>query len=63
MYRKINIFVNHSYLCSTNQAKTCKQAVANTITKISNSQVFIAGDGFVTILQNAKITAHFDKRS
>lgn len=27
MYKKIDIFVNGRYVCSTNQARTCREAV------------------------------------
>jgi len=55
MYKKIDIFQDGKYLCSTNWSKTCKEAKE----KIQKSDVFIAGKGIVKI--QGKITAHFAK--
>lgn len=55
MYKKIDIFQNGKYLCSTKWSKTCKEAIK----KISLSTVFIAGKGTKKI--QGKITAHFNK--
>jgi hypothetical protein len=55
MYKKIDIFQNGKYLCSTNWSKTCKEAIS----KIKNTDAFIAGKGTRKI--DGKITAHFAK--
>ena len=55
MYKKIDIFQDGKYLCSTNWSKTCRDAIK----KIKNSDVWIAGKGTTKI--KGKITAHFAK--
>ena len=54
-YKKIDLFQDGKYLCSTNWSKTCKEARE----KIQNTDTFIAGKGTVKI--QGKITAHYNK--
>ena len=35
LYKKIDLFFNGDYVCSTNQSKTCKQAVNSYLESIS----------------------------
>ena len=62
MFKKINIYLNGVYICSTNQARTCKEAKE----KIKASQ-FIEVASVPTakiyeIKESDKITAFYDKR-
>ena len=36
MYKKIDLYLNNNYLCSTNQAKTCKEAKLKYIERYEN---------------------------
>ena len=58
--RKIDIFLNGDYLCSTNQAKTCKEAKEKIKAK---KQLFIASipDKTIEIKEGDKITAFYSK--
>lgn len=62
MYRKINIYLNGAYLCSTNQAKTCKQAKE----RIQESQFVevasVPRAKIYEIKKGDKITAFYAKR-
>lgn len=35
IYKKIDLYYNGDYLCSTNQSKSCKEAVKNYIERIT----------------------------
>lgn len=61
MFKKINIFLNGAYLCSTNQAKTCKEAKKRAEAWRGRCLI-VAGRGAVKIKESDKITAYFDKR-
>lgn len=58
--KKIDIFLNGDYLCSTNQAKTCKEAKEKIKAK---KQLFIASipDKIIEIKEGDKITAFYSK--
>lgn len=62
MYKKINIYLNGAYLCSTNQAKTCKQAKE----RIKESQFVevasVPRAKIYEIKEGDKITAFYAKR-
>ena len=45
MYPKIDIYVNHKYVCSTMQAKNCKEAVA----KFSKNPTYAVPGGMIKI--------------
>ena len=59
MYKKINIFLNGVYICSTNQSRTCKEAI----------KIFIERPYYASInpdivkvnIAGGKVTAHFQK--
>ncbi len=62
MYKKIDIFLNGVYICSTNQSKTCKEAIE----KIKKAgKIFVAsipsGIAF-KIKEGDKIKAFYSKR-
>ena len=61
MYKKIDIYLNGGSLCSTNQAKTCKEAIQ----KIRDQkQVIVASiPSFKTVIINDddKLTAFYSK--
>ena len=61
MYKKINIFLNGAYLCSTNQAKNCKEAKEKIKAK---KQIYLARrhNKIIEIKEGDKITAFYDKR-
>ena len=54
-YKKIDLFQDGKYLCSTNWSRTCKEAKI----KFENKDMWIAGKGTVKI--SGKITAQFAK--
>ena len=58
--RKIDIFLNGAYLCSMNQAKTCKEAKEKIKAK---KQLFIASipNKTIEIKESDKITAFYSK--
>lgn len=58
--KKIDIFLNGAYLCSTNQSRTCKEAKEKIINK---KRVFIAGlpNKIVEIKDGDKVTAFYSK--
>ena len=60
--RKIDIYRNGSYLCSTNQSKTCKAACQAIWAKVIDGHIEIGGQGKVAIKPDDIITAEFDKR-
>ena len=61
MYKKINIFYNGVYMCSTNQARTCKEAVER-VESCRGRCLMVAGRGAFYIAEGIKITAKFDKK-
>lgn len=63
-YKKIDLYFNGDYLFSTNQAKTCKQAIARVIEIAENSKHSFCGTTRIqdAILKNPKLLkAYFDK--
>jgi len=61
LYKKIDLFYRGDYLCSTNQSKTCKDAVNAYIDRISNNSYY---NGLVDpqILKNQEhLKAKFNK--
>ena len=61
MYKKINIFYNGVYMCSTNQARTCKEA-REKVESLRGRCLMVAGRGVFYIAEGAKITAFYDKK-
>lgn len=61
MYKKIDIYLNRAYLCSTNQARTCKEAKEK-IENLKGSHLLVVPHGFVDIPKDSKITAFYPKR-
>lgn len=61
MYKKINIYINGVYVCSTNQARTCKEA-RERVESFRGRCLMVAGRGAFYISEGAKITAKFDKK-
>lgn len=58
--KKIDLFFNGKYLCSTKQAKTCKEAKEKYINAIKSSTVQTGT--YDAILKNTdKLKAFFDK--
>jgi hypothetical protein len=60
--RKIDIYRNGIYLCSTNKAKTCKEACQNIRDAVVKGFVEIGGQGKVAIRASDTLRAWFDKR-
>jgi hypothetical protein len=63
-YKKINIYFGGEYVCSTNQSKRCKDAVASYLDKIEYYSHAIGGIGLVNqqILKYPHLLkANFDK--
>ena len=58
MARKIDIYKNGQYLCSSNMHKSCAAAVASIRTQ---AVLLVAGRGNVKIGPQDKISARFDK--
>ena len=59
MYKKINIFLNGVYICSTNQSRTCKEAIKNFIERPYYAS--INPDIVKVNIAGRKVTAHFQK--
>lgn len=63
--KKIDIFVGGVYICSTNQARTCKEAIVKFRARPVHAGL-VAPDrlGMVNTVISAgdKVTAHFSKR-
>lgn len=62
-FKKIDLYYNGDYLCSTNQAKTCRDAVANYLERITMRSFY---NGLVDrqILKNKTLLkARFDKKA
>lgn len=62
--KKIDLFYNGEYYCSTNQSKTCKEARQNLLDTLENRAHSFAGIGLVEeqILKNPHLLkARFDK--
>ena len=62
MHKKIDIYLNGAYLCTTNQAKTCKEAVEKIKAKKQIIVASVPQDKIIDIKESDKITAKFDKR-
>ena len=63
-FRKIDIFYQGDYVCSTNQSKTCKDAVLKYIEAIQKHKHTLGGQSLVekVISGNTKdLKAFFDK--
>lgn len=61
-YRKIDIYFNGAYLCSTNQAKTCYEAISKYLENIEKYRRAYNADPYKQILANPKgLRAKFDK--
>lgn len=63
-YKKIDLFFNGDYLCSTNQSKTCKAATARYIELAEQSKHSFTGTTRLqdAVLKNPKgLKAYFDK--
>jgi len=60
MFKKIDLFFNGDYLCSTNQSKTCKIAVQRYLELIEMGKYYSIVDK--RIAANPKLlTANFDR--
>lgn len=59
--KKIDLFVNGEYWCSTIWHMTCKSAVANMYKALKNEKKIANRTLYRTFLKGAKITAHFSK--
>ena len=58
MYKKIDLFINGCYYCSTNFYKTCKEAKRSLKNKIQNKSKF--EPYYFADIENLKISAFFD---
>ncbi len=64
LYKKIDMFFNGDYICSTNQSKTCKQAIQNYLESIETRSHSLGGVGLVEgrILKNKQfLKARFER--
>lgn len=64
LYKKIDIYFNGDYVCSTNQSKTCKDALKRYIEIATSSKHSFAGATLTQdrVLKNPKgLKAYFDK--
>ncbi len=69
MYKKIDIFENGKYLCSTHWSKTCKEAKSSVLKSLQDGRRFfimgkmLKGEATNNIIlpENIKVTAHFAK--
>lgn len=62
LFKKIDLFYNGVYLCSTNQSRTCREAIASYLDRVSLREHYL---GLVdrVVLKNPKgLTARFDKK-
>lgn len=63
-YKKIDLYFAGDYLCSTNQSKTCKEAVRNYLRRIEINKSSLGGIGLLDsrIDKNPHLLkAYFDK--
>ncbi len=61
LFTKIDLFYNGDYLCSTNQSRTCKDAVSSYLDRI-NTRSYYNGLVDRQVLKNPKLLkARFDK--
>ena len=56
--KKINIFINKTYYCSTNSFKTCKEAKQSVIDKLQTKSKYLPD--YVETLEWLKVTANFE---
>lgn len=64
MYKKIDLFFDGKYLCSTNNSKTCKQAKERYIANAKYTKEYfnVSANNLDKILANTeKVKAYFDK--
>jgi hypothetical protein len=61
IYKKIDIYLNDEYLCSTNASKTCKEAVSKIRDKGVITVASIPNKTYV-IKPSDKLKGLFDKR-
>ena len=59
MYKKIDLFINGCYYCSTNFYKTCKEAKQSLKNKLQSKNKFLPN--YVADIESIKISAFFDK--
>ena len=59
MHKKIDLFINGCYYCSTNFYKTCKEAKLSLKNKLQSKSKFLPY--YFEDLENIKISAFFDK--
>lgn len=60
MHKKIDLFFNGKYLCSTNQAKTCRDAKISYIGMLENRS-YPQKDDKEILANPKKLKAFFDK--
>jgi len=59
--RKIDIYLGGEYVCSTNQSRTCKEAVARIRQQSRLTVASVPHEKFYAILPGAKIRAYYAK--
>lgn len=65
-YPKIDLYYAGDYLCSTNQSKTCKEAIKKYLDRIDTNKHSLGGIGLLDsrIDKNPQLLkAYFDKRN
>ena len=60
-YRKIDIYMDGEYTCSTNQSRTCKEAVSRIRQQSELTVASVPHEKFYAILPKAKIRAYYAK--
>lgn len=60
-YKKIDLFFNGDYVCSTNQAKTCKQARQNFIERLQRYTGYLSLVDKQILKRPDLLKARFDK--
>jgi len=58
MYRKIDIYLNKEYVCSTNNFPTCKAAVQRIR---ADQKIFVANDKMYYVCEYDKLRAVYSK--
>ena len=60
--KKINVFINDNYYCSTIHYKTCKDAKIGVKNNLQNKTKYLPCFIDIENLETIKISAYFDKK-
>lgn len=61
LFKKIDLFFAGDYLCSTNQARTCKEAREKYVSSLINRMPNVSNTEFYIVRNPKQIKARFSK--